>query len=98
MKLLFFNFQSIGGSGVSAPIPRAFHYIKAEMASKIEKNEILLGELIEPKIYEKVIIKEGVLSKEQYTVHGRRIPLIDIRKHIFQEHRSLGKYKIIYDV
>ena len=93
MKLLFFNFQSIGGSVVFAPIPRALHYIKAEMASKIEKNEILLGELIEPKIYEK-----GVLSKEQYTVHGRRIPLIDIRKHIFQEHRSLGKYKIIYDV
>lgn len=71
-------------------MPRAHAHIRAEMVSRIEKGEILLGDLIEPKTFTKLKFDNGNLVKERYEVHGRKIPLQAIRQRLFQEHQRLG--------
>lgn len=61
------------------------------MESKIANEEYLLGELVEPKTFQKSTVShDGSIIKTTYTVHARRIPHNMIREKIYQEHKSLG--------
>ena len=71
-------------------MPRCYKHIRDELLAKIDSGEILLGELIEPKTYTRIRLENGVLKKEQFQVHGRKLPLEEIRRQIFLEHKSLG--------
>ena len=51
----------------------------------------MLGELIEPKTFIKIFIKPtGEIVEERVTVEGRRIPLVELRRRMFLEHRKQG--------
>lgn len=70
------------------------------MIKQVERGEYLLGELIEPKTYEKLVLdKDGTLKKENFTLHARKIPINDIRKRMFETHKKHGTvYYIIVQV
>lgn len=84
------NFFS-GDSGVSVPEPRPYDQIKQEVQKQVENGKYLLGNLVEKKEYTKFTIDTGSnLNKTSYTVFGRKIPLADIRKKLYNKHRQLG--------
>ena len=59
--------------------------------SKVESGEYVLGEMIVPQTFKKVsLTKEGHLKTETFTVSGRKIPPLEIRKRMLKEHESLG--------
>ena len=80
--------------GVSLPMPRPYKYLKEELLKKIKRGEILIGELIEPKCYIRIKFKKGKIVKEKVEIHGRKLPLEEIRKRIFEEHKSLGNFPL----
>ena len=51
-------------------MPKCYSHIRKQLLEKIEKSEILLGELIEPKTYIRVKLEEGKLVKETFQVHN----------------------------
>ena len=60
------------------------------MQSKIESGEYILGEMIVPETYEKVVLDEdGNIKTELFTVSGRKIPLSDIRDRTLKQHEKL---------
>ena len=60
------------------------------LQSKVESGEYVLGEMIVPPTFKKVTLtKEGHLKTETFTVSGRKIPLLEIRKRMLKEHESL---------
>ncbi|KAL9977669.1 hypothetical protein ACROYT_G015099 [Oculina patagonica] len=66
--------------------------------SKIESGEYILGEMIVPQTVKKVTLtKEGKIKKETFTVTGRKIPLLDIRKNMLKEHEEMGLMRIRSD-
>ena len=61
------------------------------MQSKIESGEYVLGEMIVPQTYKKVVLGEdGSIKTETFTVAGRKIPLSEIRIRTLKEHEDLG--------
>ena len=76
-------------------MPRTYDNIRTEMLSLIESGKILLGDLISPKSFIKLKVNNGVLVQEAYQIHGRMIPLDEIRRQIYREHKKLGIVIII---
>ena len=61
------------------------------MVKNAEDGTYLLGELVEPKTYYKLVLdSNGTISKIPFTVHAQRIPLRDLRRKIFNEHKKAG--------
>ena len=71
-------------------MPRAHKHLKDDIESKIESGEYVLGDLVEPKTYTRLVLVDGVITKKSFTVGARRIPLEEIRIRIYKEHRELG--------
>ena len=68
------------------------------LQSKVESGEYVLGEMIVPQTFKKVTLtKEGHLQTETFTVSGRKIPLLEIRKRMLKEHESLEIMRICKD-
>lgn len=80
---------------MSVPKTRPFKYLKAEVAELIENGTYLLGELLEPKSFTKIVLKKGKLESKTFTIEGRRIPMEEIRARIFKQHKELGKEKAV---
>ena len=90
MYLGFHCFALLGGSGISIPIPRDYCALRDEMLKGVESGKYVLGDLIHPKSFEKLVInKNGEVKKTLYTVSGRKIPFSTIRKKIYDEHKKL---------
>ena len=54
--------------------------------------------MIVPHTFKKVTLtKEGTLKTETFTVSGRKIPLLEIRKNMLEEHESLGLMRVRSD-
>ena len=67
--------------------------MKEDLERMITDGKILLGDLVEPKRYEKTTINnKGDVVKEKYSVQGSKICLKMIRERIFKEHQKLGKF------
>ena len=93
---LYCNYQTyiLGGTGVSIPSPRCYSKLHEELLKCIEEGKYVLGELIEPKTYTKVVLDSNdELNLKTFTVHGR-IPLDEICERIFHEHQELGIFEI----
>ena len=61
------------------------------MVKLVKEGVYLIGELIEPKTFLKIVLSpDGDISTETFVVEGRKIPLVDLRKRIFEEHKRLG--------
>ena len=79
--------RGVGGE-ITIPVPRANHEIKELLKVKV-KN--VLGELIVPRKYKKLVLQEdGTLKTEYFTVSGRKIPLSEIRKRLLKKHQEIG--------
>ena len=54
--------------------------------------------MIVPHTFKKVTLTdEGTLKTETFTVSGRKIPLLEIRKNMLEEHESLGLMRVRSD-
>ena len=61
------------------------------MQSKIESGEYVLGEMIVPQTYKKVVLADdGTIKTELFSVSGRKIPLSEMRERVLKEHEDLG--------
>ena len=61
------------------------------MVKIVEVGTYLLGKLVEPKTYYKLVLdSNGTISKTPFTVHARRIPLRDLMRKIFNEYKEAG--------
>lgn len=87
-----------GSTGISIPMPRPFKHLKAELMERIADGKILLGELIEPKVYTKMVLRNGELTSESKKIHARKIPMDEIRKRMFMEHQNLGRNFIFHEI
>ena len=50
-----------------------------------------------PQTFKKVILKDGHVTTEPFTVSGRKIPLSDIRERTLKEHEQLGLIRAYTD-
>mgnify|MGYP000220579222 FL=1 len=72
-------------------MPRTSAAIRETLRKKIANREYHLGEIIAPKTYQKLTLdSNGTLKKECFTVSGRKIPLLEIRKTRLAKHEELG--------
>ena len=79
------------GGGITTPVPRTNAAIQETLKSKILNGEYRLGEIITPRRYKKLMLHpDGTLKEEYFTVSGRKIPLLEIRKVLLEEQEKEG--------
>lgn len=79
------------GGEITTPVPRTSVAIRETLRQKIANGEYCLGEIIAPKSYKKLSLhSDGTLKEETFTVSGRKIPLLDIRKNLLEQHEKEG--------
>ena len=82
--------KSFGGE-ITTPVPRTSQALRDTLRQKITNGEYLLGEIISPKCYKKLSLNpDGTLKEEYFWVSGRKIPLLDIRKRLLEQHEREG--------
>lgn len=70
------------GGEISVLLPRTNDQIRETLKSKIESGEYILGEMIVPQTYKKVVLTEdGTIKTELFTVSGQKIPVRHLRKN-----------------
>lgn len=80
-----------GGSGISIPMPRPYSKIREDMLQNVRDGKNNLGQLIESKSFKKFRLDtSGTLIESIYTIAGRKIALLDIRKKLYFEHKKKG--------
>ena len=79
------------GGEITTPVPRTNAALRETLRAKIRAGEYRLGEIIAPKSYKKLMLQpDGTLKTEYFTVNGRKIPLLEIRKALLEEHEKEG--------
>ena len=79
------------GGEISAPVPHTSKALRDTLWQKIADGEYLLGEIITPKCYKKLSLHpDGTLKEEYFWVSGRKIPLLEKRKRLLEEHEKEG--------
>ena len=79
------------GGQITTPVPRTNPAIRETLKSKIMNGEYRLGEIITPRRYKKLMLHpDGTLKEEYFTASGRKIPLLEIRKTLLEEHEKEG--------
>ena len=73
---------------VSLPVDVPPQHLKLKLKETIMNGEYNLGELIVPQVFQKTIIKENKIIQEEFSVEGRKIPLFDICKKMFDQHKT----------
>ena len=74
------------GGEISIPSPETNDSLKQTIKAKIMNGEICIGEMIVPKTYNKfVLTKNNEIEVEEFVLHGRKIPLEEIRKRTLQK-------------
>ena len=69
------------------PVEQSNFKVKKELADKIADGTYNVGVLIAPQSFKATKLIDGEIKEEQYTVYGRKIPLLDIRKEMFEKHQ-----------
>lgn len=79
------------GGEITTPVPRTSAAIRETLRQKLETGEYRLGEVVTPKTYKKLTLNpDGTLKEEYFTVSGRKIPLLEIRKNILHQQEKDG--------
>lgn len=73
------------GGEISMPCEPTEKKLKSNLKEMIANNLIKSGELVNPKLMEKLKISEGQLIKHQFTISARKIPLLELRKNSLKE-------------
>ena len=60
--------------------------IKKRLKGKIKHASYLIGSLIVPQSFERLILRDNKNIVDEAVVHGRKTLIIEIRKKLFKEH------------
>ncbi|KAL9977591.1 hypothetical protein ACROYT_G015012 [Oculina patagonica] len=86
-----FRLNKLVGGDISVPVLRTNKEIKETLKDKLDSGEYIIGELVVPKKYRKLVLKsDGSLQEVEFTVSARKIPLLEIRKWELQRCEDLG--------
>ncbi len=80
------------GGEISHPCHLSVSAQKVLLQGKIDKGEILLGEILPPMQFIKFSVDSATRSIVETTisVHGRKVPLYDVRSKMLRYHEKLG--------
>ena len=79
------------GGQITTPVPRTNAAIRETLRTKIVNGKYRLVEIITPQCYKKLMLHpDDTLKEEYFTVSGRKIPLLEIRKVLLEEHEKEG--------
>lgn len=79
------------GREITTPVSCASAATRETLQQKLDNGEYCLGEVVTPKSYNKLTMNSaGTLKEEYFTVSGRKIPLLEIRKNIFCQQEKDG--------
>lgn len=79
------------GKHITVPLPRSNAALRAEIKEKINNGTYLLGEQIVPKEFTKFVLKaDGSIVRVEFSLSGRKIPLLEVRERLMKEHESQG--------
>ena len=82
----FFRLNVPGTKDISIPTEATNENIKKKLKEKIKHGSYLIGNLIVPQSLEGVILRDNRIIVEEVVVHGRKIPMTERRKKMFQDH------------
>ena len=74
------------GSEIGVPVDVTVHKLKEILAEKIINGQYTIGELVVPKNYKKLVLKDGNIQSETFTLESRKISLASIRYKMAQKH------------
>ena len=75
-----------GTKDISIPTEVTNENINKKLKEKIKHGSYLIGNLIVPQSFERVILRDNTIIVDEVVVHGRKIPMTEIRKKMFKDH------------
>ena len=69
------------------PVEQSNIKVIQTLAEEISTGKYNVGVLIPPQEIKTTKLVNGEIKEEKYSVHGRKIPLLDIRNEMFEKHR-----------
>ncbi|CAG2220767.1 unnamed protein product [Mytilus edulis] len=82
---------------ISLPTPRQSSHLKKDIKVKIASGDLYLGEEIAPKDIISTTITDGKLQQKTTVIHGRKFPLVRLRRIALQEQVSSGVLRYFSD-
>ena len=70
------------------PIEQSNIKVIQTLAEDIANGKYNVGVMITPQDFKTTKLVNGEIQEEKYSVHGRKIPLLDIRKEMFEKHQD----------
>ena len=77
-------------NGVSFPLQKSISEIKKDISDAITSGRYLQGKQCKGSVTVRYTNKKGEIKCEELEVHGQKIPLRELRKHILQCHEKEG--------
>ena len=81
------------GGEIAVPCERTEDRVKETVKEDIETGKIKIGNLINPKEITKIVLKDNKVLRENFIVHGRKIPLAEIRKDLVDKQFKYMRFK-----
>ena len=78
------------GCGVSFPVQKNISEIKEDIRQAVNEGRYLQGEECKGTVLVSYTNKNGEVERVEVEVHGSKIPLIELRKHLLQRHEEEG--------
>ena len=87
------------GGEISYPTHKTVAAQKSTINQKIENKEILIGELIVPTQFMRFVVDKTtkMITKSMFTLHGRKISMLDIRTKMLREQEQAGIVRVCED-
>ena len=73
---------------ISVPIESSLSKIKAQKDVRVSSGEIDTGENVVERTYQKLSIQDGEIVSKTFSVKGRKIPLLNIRKTLLHQYHK----------
>ena len=73
---------------MAVPVKESNSKVQKKLAKEISDGVYNIGVLITPQEFRATKLKEGELTEEIFSVHGRKMPLLDIRKEMLEKHEE----------
>ena len=81
------------GGEISFPCPEPIEETQKKLKRKIKSGEYSLGELIVPRKYQKLVVKDGQLIQKIFYVEGSKILQSEIRQMNLKDHEKYMRMK-----
>ncbi|CAG2258088.1 unnamed protein product [Mytilus edulis] len=88
---------TVSRTKISLPTPRQSSHLKKDIKVKIASGDLYLGEEIAPKDIISTTITDGKLQQKTTVIHGRKFPLVRLRRIALQEQVSSGVLRYFSD-